>query len=504
MAVIVVCAFGLVGSCLLAFQAVGYLFPVLCILLFYFLFWQTYQFIESREKEKNADVLIKLLSDLRHQYYRCGNVAESVYYAALTNTGKARKHLDLIYAFLSENDHNNIVKKYKEKVQENFYRMLFMMTVLVEENGDEKGEGRHGESVFLWCLGNLRREVEENRRNEQKMRYLLNGLNFVITVPVFALPYIRNWALESLPELSTFYEGWKGRIFELITLVVAFYMFRGLLILRGRESNNFLLNLAVRTERMKIMSQLVSRYEKYHTAELQKREEELHRIGALYSGRQIFVARIISVLFSEVIGILLFLIMKRYDEISMLWWIAIQPVVPILGYWYPILRLKTENWLRMEQREKEILRFHFLIRMEMRLPGISTKELLEHMYEQAFVFKESLLTTVRDFDLGEREALMQLWNREKFPPFRRVIDMFLMVDENGMKDAFDELETETEEYRENRRIETEIIQQGKSEAAIILSCIPGGIVMFGYLIVPFISECFRMLQSYNDFSGMVP
>ena len=151
-----------------------------------------------------------------------------------------------------------------------------------------------------------------------------------------------------------------------------------------------------------------------------------------------------------------------------------------------------------DRRREEVLRFQFVLALEKKLPGITTCELLQHITEQASLFRASLLKCMGDYEQGEREAFLALWQREDYTPFLRIVDMFLMAEETGVADAFDEVEADIEEFRENRKLETEIFQHNMADIAMLAACIPGILLLFGYLIIPFMVECFRMLEHYNS------
>ena len=103
----------------------------------------------------------------------------------------------------------------------------------MEEHGDEELEDGSGNTVFLKGLLNLRLEAELTQRNEQRMRYLLSGLGFVVAVPIFTVPAIHRWAVGNLPELSSFYEGILGRSLELFAYAITFLLYELLSGLRG-------------------------------------------------------------------------------------------------------------------------------------------------------------------------------------------------------------------------------------------------------------------------------
>ena len=79
----------------------GYLKILLAALLSYVIFCEGYQWIYSYEKQKMDRDFIKLLSSIRHQYYRSMNVVDAVK-DAVEGVGKATaRQLGIIYDILS-------------------------------------------------------------------------------------------------------------------------------------------------------------------------------------------------------------------------------------------------------------------------------------------------------------------------------------------------------------------------------------------------------------------
>ena len=206
-------------------------------------------------------------------------------------------------------------------------------------------------------------------------------------------------------------------------------------------------------------------------------------------------------LLSGIAGILLYfgvyLMYLRYGVERSIVWVPLFVLSAFLGFKYPVFRLYMERLVCLDKREEEVLRLEFLIRLEKQLPGMTSLELLEHLEQNAQLFCASLRKCIGDYGLCENEALLALWQKEDYLPFRKMVDMFMMAEEIGVQDAFAEIDAEIGQFMENQKLETEIMQQRRGDFAVLLACIPGVLLLFGYLILPFMAECFRMLEQYN-------
>lgn len=472
----------------------GYFGAVLALLVPFFLFGELRQMVKAAEEERTKKNLEQMLSGIRHQYYRSHGIAEAVHLAAENQCGEVLLHLDKIFELLDSNERSQLLSEYRSRVRNPFYRTLLMQTVVIDEHGDEEKEG---ESVYLWSLSHLRRELELDYRNRRRMQHLFSGLGLVIVVPLFTLPWIRQWAIGNLPELSSFYQGAAGRAMELVILSITLAFYQLLEVIKG-EKSAALQDMSV-VKRLGAYVNTAARYHyRKHVKEKEKRTAQLKRVGDRRTVEEFYACQLLSMGLCVAGTALLSILFWRYGR-------GLEPIflllclcAPGLGYCYPVVRLAVRSCFLNDRMQEEIMNFQFSIRMLMRLPGITSMELLELLEENAVIFRSSLQQCIRDFSMQEREALNTLWQMESYPAFRKLVDMFLMIDDSGITEAFRELEADMEDYQENRKLEMEILQQGRSETAMLLACIPGLLVMFGYLILPFMLECFRMLEQYNS------
>lgn len=482
------------GILCLSFYGTEYLFYLLSFFFLYFIYSELFFIVKSHESQKFRKEFCRILSNIRHLYYSCFSVSESVHYAAEGLRGESQRHLDRLYEILCSEDRKSGQEKYRKLVNDRFYRMFLMQAAAIEEHGDEEAAGS---SVFLWSLGHLRKEAELEYRNVKRMEYLLTGLGMVIGVPVFLMPVIRKWALENLPELSVFYDGAAGRGMELAVYVLTFGMYCFLKELKGERYRPVFLKIIQKLTRMEMLRKFAAEYVRRHPQE-EKRRELLKRTGDQRNAEEFFLYRLWTAGAFQILFLAVYFLFGRFQEIAAAVWILPALLMPVLGYWFPVLRLQISKGLLLDRMEEEVLNFQFLIQMGIKLPGITTLELLEELRENAVIFRDSLQCCIRDYGKDEQEAFLVLWKKEEYPPFRRLVDMFLMADESGIAEAFDEIEADMEEYQENRKLEIEILQQRKAEAAMLLAGVPGMVLLFGYLIIPFMLECFRMLERYNS------
>lgn len=338
----------------------------------------------SMEEERMYEEMNQLFSNIRHQYYCCGNVTDAVYFAAEGLEKGIQLHVQELYRVLVAKDRKLAEAAYKERVKNRFYRMLLLQAVAVEEHGDEEDEKG---SVFLANLLGLRQEAERNKRKRKRMAYLCSGLGMVCAVPVFCMNWIREWAVGNLPELEMFYAGVAGKLVEGVAILLS------------------------------------------------------------------------------------------------------------VGAYFAVFRVRFP---KERTKEEEILNFQFLIRLQKNLPGMTVIELLEVLEENAVIFKRALRDCILEVEQNEAAAFRRLREATKDAAFQKLADMFAMVEESSLAEAFEEIDAEMLEFEESRRLREEISQGRRAELAAIGACIPGSFLLAGYLIIPFMAECLRQLDSYME------
>ena len=494
---------GILGSMFLFLKEGGYRAVAFSVFFIFFVYREVFYLLRSREAKKAKDEFCKVIMNTGHQYYRSRQVAEAVYDAAEGMGTDTKKNLRRIYEILGAKDRQSELEEYKKQVKNRYYRIFLMQIAAVEEHGDEELEDGSGNTVFLKGLLNLRLEAELTQRNEQRMRYLLSGLGFVVAVPIFTIPAIHRWAVGNLPELSSFYEGILGRSLELFAYAITFLLYELLSGLRGITYQPVFSAIAGWLSETEGVKRFFRRAVLFWRLKFDKREEMLKRLGDNRTVMEFFTHQLLS----GIAGILLYfgvyLIYLRYGVERSIVWVPLFVLSAFLGFKYPVFRLYMERLVCLDKREEEVLRLEFLIRLEKQLPGMTSLELLEHLEQNAQLFCASLRKCIGDYGLCENEALLALWQKEDYLPFRKMVDMFMMAEEIGVQDAFAEIDAEIGQFMENQKLETEIMQQRRGDFAVLLACIPGVFLLFGYLILPFMAECFRMLEQYNGSLSVV-
>ncbi len=176
----------------------------------------------------------------------------------------------------------------------------------------------------------------------------------------------------------------------------------------------------------------------------------------------------------------------------------------LLAYWYPSLMLSFRKALTDNKMEDEVMQFQSLLYILREVPGMSPMRLLEQMESFAEIFKPALQHCLNNFNVNDKKALEDMYMEENYPAFRRIVDCFLMVDDMGIINAFNEIASEITSFKENRELERELQLNKEGTLATIIGVIPGGLILGGYLLAPFLIRSVAIFNSYNaDVSTLV-
>ncbi|MBO4559613.1 MAG: hypothetical protein J5712_05975 [Lachnospiraceae bacterium] len=169
-----------------------------------------------------------------------------------------------------------------------------------------------------------------------------------------------------------------------------------------------------------------------------------------------------------------------------------------LAFIFPDVGRIFKNALLDGQKQDEVMRFQSLINMQKRVPGITPVEILESMEAFSDIFRNSLQQCINNFSVNDELALTELFEAEDYPEFRKLTDCFLAVDEAGVENAFEEVTAQITSFRESRELDRTILMDNNVLLASLLAVIPGGLVLFGYLLIPFMARAMTMFNDYQD------
>ena len=162
-------------------------------------------------------------------------------------------------------------------------------------------------------------------------------------------------------------------------------------------------------------------------------------------------------------------------------------VFAIIGYMSQIWLLMFQAKMRQLEMEDEVMQFQAIILMLMRIERVNVEMMLEWLERYSNIFKSQITRCVNDYESGAWEALENLKNDISYLPLIRIVEsMQAAVEKIPIKDAFDELDSEREYYRDKRKESNERLIKRQGMIGKIIGFAPMVCLFVGYLIIPLV------------------
>ena len=162
-------------------------------------------------------------------------------------------------------------------------------------------------------------------------------------------------------------------------------------------------------------------------------------------------------------------------------------VFMIAGYESQIWLLKFQARMRKLEMEDEVMQYQTIILMLMRIERVNVEMILEWLERYSNIFKSQITKCLNNYESGPWEALEELKQDISYMPLIRIVESLqAAVEEIPIKDAFDELDSEREYYRDKRKESNARLIDRKARIGKVIGFAPMVCLFVGYLIVPLV------------------
>ena len=193
---------------------------------------------------------------------------------------------------------------------------------------------------------------------------------------------------------------------------------------------------------------------------------------------------------------------EMYKNTYFRWWYLIISIgIGLIAYASPVLMLKFKKNIINMRKQEEVVQFQSLMLILMHMDGITVAEILEWLERFSYCFKEDIADCRVKLFHGERQALLDLRDSQRYELFRDFVENLLSIDKVGVASAFDEIQTDREFYKEDRKEQNERNTEIKSAYARMISFIPMGCTITLYLIVPIVLYALSMFKEIQNITG---
>ena len=168
--------------------------------------------------------------------------------------------------------------------------------------------------------------------------------------------------------------------------------------------------------------------------------------------------------------------------------------------WLLIFQIKLRRMLM----EDEVMSFQTIILMLMKIERVDVEMILEWLERYADIFKEQINRCLNNYESGAWEALEEMKDEVTYEPFIRIIESLQSsVERVPIKEAFEELDSDRQYYRDKRKETNERLVNEKGRIGKVIGFAPMVITFVGYLIVPLVFiGLTSMTSSFDAMSKM--
>ena len=128
-----------------------------------------------------------------------------------------------------------------------------------------------------------------------------------------------------------------------------------------------------------------------------------------------------------------------------------------------------------------------IILMLMRIERVNVEIILDWLERYSNIFKGPITKCVNNYEAGAWKALEEMKDEISYQPLIRIVESLqAAVEKIPIKDAFDELDSERDYYREKRKESNERLIKRKGMIGKAIGFAPMVTMFVAYLIVPLV------------------
>lgn len=274
------------------------------------------RFFSNREERKVLMQLEKFCEEVRHYYYDSRSVTEAITEAAETAGKEMRAHAKRILDVLTSSDVKKEVGRYNDEHYSKYLKLFLSQCVATRTYGDTVVGDT---SLFVKNLSAIRNDILSEVLQKQKMQAEFTGLTFITVIPVLTLPLIKASAINTLPELTSFYKGPFGLIFPTAFLIITAVIYLMIVKMQELEAENrsthaFLLALSFAPG----IRNVLELYEKRNYGKTLKTGKFLKKSGETLTPRLFFLEKFLFLSISFVIGLVIVFSAKERQRNNLL------------------------------------------------------------------------------------------------------------------------------------------------------------------------------------------
>lgn len=454
-----------------------------------------YGYMKQRRRNK---LLLRGLDcfilEVRHYFYHSGLIAYAMREAAERSDRMLRPYVRCIAEILENADTEGYAETFDESLIKKYLKLICLLSQHVDEYGDTVLSD--GGSGFLQNLMFIRMDIKTELRLLEKSEHLFMGFVMTASLPASSMTLIASWACDTIPQLTSFYYGRGGVLLAIAIMLITCVCCSSIVRLReGRNVRHLSIPLIIRIIEKSFAGMLIEKVIVKNYTRALRHKEMLRRLGERYSVTVLYFRQVICLLAGIAVVLLVYLdgaVINSLRAIDA----AIIPLTLVGSFFYPYVILKLRSAISGDRMQEEIADLHTAISTMTGKENVSAIGMLEVMESFADIFKPAIRRCIDSFNIDEQTALDRMKQEEHNELFGRIVDCFYRIDDLGIEGAFGEISDDRKSFREYRDQESVFVLEDRSRLAMLLAILPGLLVLFAYLLIPFMTEALGMFESY--------
>ncbi len=465
---------------------------VLGVLFFLFAVFREIKYAKRRKKKRKAlRELDSFIVDVRHFFYQSGLASWAVREATGSCGPELAPYAERIAEAVESGEENGVLAMLEGCIVGKYLKIFYLLMSNVEEYGDPGGDGG-----VLSKLLEIRMDISTEQRLIVKKGHLFMGLVMTTAVPILTMPAIVSWACQTLPQLSDFYHGKVGILVRIAIMIATMLSYSAVVSLReGRDLTSRVHRAEHYITERTFIGKLIERVIVKNYTRALRHTDMLRRLGEKINVNILYFRQFQA----SVLGLVLIALVysdSRVLEESGIGDIALFLIVPVICFFMPLVGMKLKKILSSDSLEEEIAELQLAASMLSDTGGMTVMGMLEVMEQFSRQLAPSISGCINDCAISEENALEKLGALEINPHFSRIVESLAAADDLGLEGAFEEINDDRKKFREYRDQENEYQIEDKSKLAMMLAILPGLLILFVYLLIPFMSEALGLFDSY--------
>lgn len=189
------------------------------------------------------------------------------------------------------------------------------------------------------------------------------------------------------------------------------------------------------------------------------------------------------------------------DEGTDIWDAAFVFLMAGVAFFLPYGTLVIRELFDKNRIKEEVMHFESVIDIEKDIAGMTLPIILESIADFAVVTSHAFVKCINEYNISERRALDNLSEFMFDSSFARLVGFFRTTDSLGINEAFSEISAELISMREDRKLDRSLKLDDEKLLCSLLSVIPGGVIVFLYLLIPFLVRSLDMFNTYQSSLG---